>query len=180
MISPYVRRLRLADEVRSLRQDAALTQEQLGRLRLNRTMNARDSANGPICWRPFAPIFGVTRKSDHQPLQGLDGTSCRVAFCRTGSIGITASWTCHAGDTGRPDITAARSDHGHPEGRRTPVQTPKRSTSARPGTSHLRSEKLLGKVCVSDHLERAKVRRRRFDHRPAAGPGRQASEHAQP
>jgi len=31
MISPYVRRLRLADEVRSLRQDAALTQEQLGR-----------------------------------------------------------------------------------------------------------------------------------------------------
>ncbi len=32
MISPYVRRLRLADEVRSLRQDAALTQEQLGRL----------------------------------------------------------------------------------------------------------------------------------------------------
>ena len=31
MISPYVRRLRLADEVRSLRQDAALTQEQLGK-----------------------------------------------------------------------------------------------------------------------------------------------------
>ena len=31
MISPYVRRLRLADEVRSLRQSAALTQEQLGR-----------------------------------------------------------------------------------------------------------------------------------------------------
>jgi transcriptional regulator with XRE-family HTH domain len=30
MISPYVRRLRLADEVRSLRQSAALTQEQLG------------------------------------------------------------------------------------------------------------------------------------------------------
>lgn len=31
MISPYVRRLRLADEVRSLRQDRGLTQEQLGR-----------------------------------------------------------------------------------------------------------------------------------------------------
>jgi transcriptional regulator with XRE-family HTH domain len=31
MISPYVRRLRLADEVRSLRQSMALTQEQLGR-----------------------------------------------------------------------------------------------------------------------------------------------------
>lgn len=31
MISPYVRRLRLAGEVRSLRQSAALTQEQLGR-----------------------------------------------------------------------------------------------------------------------------------------------------
>jgi transcriptional regulator with XRE-family HTH domain len=31
MISPYVRRLRLADEVRSLRQNAVLTQEQLGR-----------------------------------------------------------------------------------------------------------------------------------------------------
>jgi transcriptional regulator with XRE-family HTH domain len=31
MISPYVRRWRLADEVRSLRQDATLTQEQLGR-----------------------------------------------------------------------------------------------------------------------------------------------------
>jgi transcriptional regulator with XRE-family HTH domain len=31
MISPYVRRLRLADEVRSLRQTMALTQEQLGR-----------------------------------------------------------------------------------------------------------------------------------------------------
>jgi transcriptional regulator with XRE-family HTH domain len=31
MISPYVRRLRLADEIRSLRQDAGLTQEQLGR-----------------------------------------------------------------------------------------------------------------------------------------------------
>jgi len=31
MISPYVRRLRLADEMRSLRQAAALTQEQLGR-----------------------------------------------------------------------------------------------------------------------------------------------------